>query len=263
MDLNLNPSLGVAYTSRSQVARVVTESWVAEQLYCPACNHEALTPTAPGTKVIDFQCETCEETFQLKSQSHPFGSRVTDAAYGPMMERIKEGTVPTFVFLHYRSDRWLVRDLFFVPRYFLSSSAIEQRRALALTARRAGWVGCNILLSSLPSDARIHVVSDEVALPSQGVRASWNRFSFLDNSNSESRGWMADVLHCVRDLSRDSFSLTDLYAFEGRLAGLHPRNLNVRPKIRQQLQVLRDHGVLEFEGNGRYRVLLQPRPPTE
>jgi Dam-replacing HTH domain len=43
-------------------------------------------------------------------------------------------------------------------------------------------------------------------------------------------------------------------AFEPRLAALYPGNNNVRPKIRQQLQVLRDRGWLEFLGRGRYRV---------
>ncbi len=69
---------------------------------------------------------------------------------------------------------------------------------------------------------------------------------------------MADVLGCVRELRRSVFSLTDVYRFERRLSRLHPRNRNIRPKIRQQLQVLRDHGVLEFLGNGQYRVLLLP-----
>ena len=59
------------------------------------------------------------------------------------------------------------------------------------------------------------------------------------------------------DLSAPTeFSLQDFYkAFEGRLAAIHPENRNVQPKIRQQLQVLRDHGVLQFLGRGRYRVL--------
>ena len=42
--------------------------------------------------------------------------------------------------------------------------------------------------------------------------------------------------------------------FEERLSRLYPGNHNVRPKIRQQLQVLRDRGWLEFVGRGRYRV---------
>jgi len=120
-------------------------------------------------------------------------------------------------------------------------------------------VGCNILLSALPVDARIAAVKEEVPMPSEVVRASWKRFSFLQNANAESRGWTADVLACVRVLRRESFGLAEVYTFEERLAGLHPRNRNIRPKIRQQLQVLRDHGVLEFQGRGRYRVVLLRR----
>ncbi len=45
-----------------------------------------------------------------------------------------------------------------------------------------------------------------------------------------------------------------MYRFEDRLSALYPGNNNVRPKIRQQLQVLRDRGWLEFLGRGRYRV---------
>ena len=36
---------------------------------------------------------------------------------------------------------------------------------------------------------------------------------------------------------------------------LHPENNHVKPKIRQQLQVLRDAGVLEFVSRGKYRVV--------
>lgn len=207
---------------------------------------------------MDFSCDSCDETFQLKSQNHPFGSKVTDAAYGPMIERITGSSAPSFLFLHYQHGRWLVQDLFLVPGFFLSPSAIERRRALGASARRAGWVGCNILLSSLPLDARIPAVQAGTPLPQETVRDSWRRFAFLAGGGAESRGWMADVLVCVRELRQETFTLSDIYSFEGRLASLHPQNRNVRPKVRQQLQVLRDHGVLEFMGRGRYRVLLMP-----
>ncbi len=48
--------------------------------------------------------------------------------------------------------------------------------------------------------------------------------------------------------------LDDVYAFDDHLAHLYPGNNNVRPKIRQQLQVLRDQGFLEFLGHGHYRI---------
>lgn len=49
------------------------------------------------------------------------------------------------------------------------------------------------------------------------------------------------------------FTLSDVYAHEAALAALYPGNHNVRPKIRQQLQVLRDRGWLEFNGRGTYQ----------
>ncbi len=259
MDLNLVPSLASNLVSRSQIAGKITERWVAENLYCPACYSETLEPTKPGTKVVDFRCPECDESFQLKGRSTAFHSRVPDAAYHPMIESIRASTAPNFLFLHYHRPTWRVRDLFAVPRHFFSSSMIEKRPRLPPTARRAGWVGCNILLSALPVDSRIDIVRDEVERPVEAVREAWQAFAFLRNATPESRGWTADVLACIREVRRSEFTLQDIYVFQDRLGRMHKDNRNVRPKIRQQLQVLRDHGVLEFLGRGRYRVLLVPQ----
>ncbi len=131
---------------------------------------------------------------------------------------------------------------------------IEERRPLSENARRGGWVGPNIVLGNLPGDARIHIVEDGVVLPTSDVRGMWRQFLFLREQRVDSRGWLADVLACVRDLDKEVFTLFDVYGFEQRLSDLHPKNKHVRPKIRQQLQVLRDHGIVEFQGRGSYRI---------
>ena len=59
----------------------------------------------------------------------------------------------------------------------------------------------------------------------------------------------------MRGLGKREFSLGEVYAHAEALARLHPQNKNVEPKIRQQLQILRDMGFLEFLGRGRYRAL--------
>jgi type II restriction enzyme len=69
------------------------------------------------------------------------------------------------------------------------------------------------------------------------------------------RGWTLDVLNILRKLNRQELSLSEFYTFEQHLQNLHPSNKNIRAKIRQQLQVLRDMGYLAFEGSGRYSVL--------
>ena len=62
------------------------------------------------------------------------------------------------------------------------------------------------------------------------------------------------AMRCVEGIGRETFGLEDVYAYEARLSAVYPGNANVRPKIRQQLQVLRDQGYIAFVGRGRYRL---------
>ena len=57
------------------------------------------------------------------------------------------------------------------------------------------------------------------------------------------------TLHCNSQChSPGFFTLADVYAHASSLAKLHPNNRHVRDKIRQQLQILRDMGLVEFLG---------------
>ena len=67
--------------------------------------------------------------------------------------------------------------------------------------------------------------------------------------------WEQDVFKCLLKLKNDVFTLNEVYAFENQLGRLHPNNRNVQAKIRQQLQYLRDLGLVEFTGSGVYKKL--------
>jgi type II restriction enzyme len=56
----------------------------------------------------------------------------------------------------------------------------------------------------------------------------------------------------VRELGKTDFTLDEVYVFDKQLQKLHPENKHIHPKIRQQLQILRDKGILEFKGKGKY-----------
>lgn len=68
-------------------------------------------------------------------------------------------------------------------------------------------------------------------------------------------GWTFDVFDCLTRIKGDEFVAGDVYQFEKELSRLHPRNNNVQEKIRQQLQKLRDKGLVEFVKRGHYRKL--------
>ena len=64
-------------------------------------------------------------------------------------------------------------------------------------------------------------------------------------------------MKCVELIGKQEFQLDDVYAFENRLSDLYPNNKHVKQKIRQQLQMLRDRGYLDFMSRGYYRLRSQ------
>ena len=133
-------------------------------------------------------------------------------------------------------------------------SATEKRKPLSATARRAGWVGCNIVLTNIPDVARVPIIVSGITQRPSDVRRQFRHLRPLADLNVEERGWTLDVLTVVRSLGRTQFVLDDVYAKERELGRLHPDNRHVRDKIRQQLQVLRDKGLVEFLERGNYRL---------
>jgi type II restriction enzyme len=242
------------YKSLAQRARVATEAWGASHLFCANCSSPELEPAAANTPVIDYLCPNCESSFQLKSQSRQISSRIVDAAYAPMIRRIAEGQTPNLIVLQYEASAWAVRNLILIPSFAFSRSAIERRPPLTAGARRAGWVGCNIVLANIPADARISIIREGISSPPKTVRQQYAKLRPLARLNAEARGWTLDVLRIVRSFGEREFSLAEVYAREAELTRLHPHNRHVRDKIRQQLQVLRDLGLLDFLTPGHYRL---------
>lgn len=253
MNLECRTELASPYKAASQIARVLSEEWCTRELYCPACESNQLSPSRNNTPAVDFVCPQCEQPFQLKSLKSRLPSKIVDAGYDAMLRCIRADRAPNLLILQYTGE-WFVRNLLLIPRVFFSESVIEKRNPLNIGARRAGWVGCNILLRQIPEDGKIAVVDDGSPVPPERVRGEFSRVRRLAEIPPSLRGWTVDVLNAIRRLGKPRFSLQELYNSELGLRALHPRNQNVRPKIRQQLQVLRDLGLIEFVRPGSYAI---------
>jgi type II restriction enzyme len=248
--LNLPVPLAQGYKSASQRARRLTEGWLSKEGFCPNCSGR-LIPLKANAPTSDFRCSKCRELFQLKSQSRPFGSRLLGAEYQTTLAAARSGRSPSLVLLHYDPHALRVVDLEFIHNSWITESAIVPRPPLRPPARRAGWQGCTLALDRVPAAARIPVISQGKPIPRRTVQSKWGTARKITDSSGSSRSWIADVLSVI-DRLPPQFALADIYQFENQLAKLHPANKNVRPKIRQQLQVARDLGLLRFTGAGRY-----------
>ena len=253
MDLAFNQKLAEHYRSVSQKIRVLSEDWVSRQGYCPSCATSPLQAFGNNQPVADFYCPNCQEQFELKSKKAQLSQIINDGAYATMIERINNANNPNFFFLTY-SAKLSVNNFLIIPKYFFTPSIIVKRPPLAPTARRAGWVGCNIDLRQIPESGKVFLVKNQHIIRPEQVTERFQKTLFLAKQPIESRGWLLDMMQCVEQLP-ESFTLTDAYKFEAVLKARHPNNNNIKAKIRQQLQVLRDQGIIEFVARGRYRKI--------
>ena len=113
------------------------------------------------------------------------------------------------------------------------------------------------IISSIPKEKRKKIsVTDKSLFKDIEEINPEDRFdggteSVISNLTS----WKKDVFECLIKISNDIFTLRQVYAFEKQLNFLHPQNNNIEEKIRQQLQYLRDIGLIEFIKPGVYKKL--------
>lgn len=252
MQLAFDLERAKGYKSKSQIARVLTEAWVKANAYCPHCGQDYLNDFANNRPVADFFCDNCQEQFELKSKKGNTGRKIVDGAYQSMIERISSDKNPNFFFLNY-VETYHVKNFLIIPKHFFTPSIIEKRKPLPPTARRAGWEGCNIIMSSIPDSGKIFYIKNQNVVDKKDVLSQWQKTSFLRQTAHKSKGWLLDILGCLEQIPTQDFQLKDVYAFENHLKRLHPENNFIRDKIRQQLQLLRDKGYVKFISRGRYQ----------
>lgn len=255
MNLKFDLSIALGYKSKSQIARVLTENWVSKNAYCPSCGYQKLADFANNSPVADFHCPNCKAEYELKSKKNSLTLKIVDGAYKTMIERINSQNNPNFFFLNYSEKEFNVKNFLVIPKHYFIDEVIEKRKPLNPTARRAGWIGCNILLQNIPNSGRIFLIEEGKIKSPEDVLKTWKKTEFLSKQKQETRGWTIEILKILDKISTRTFTLEQVYFFEAELQKKFPNNNFVKDKIRQQLQVMRDRGIIEFKGNGKYEKI--------
>ena len=254
MSINLYSTIADGFNSNSQKIRVLTENWVNEYIYCPSCGNN-ISEYKNNKPVADFYCDKCNEDYELKSKKDKMGKNIVDGAYSTMIKRLQSDSNPNFFFLNYDKISLDVTNFIVIPKHFFIPEMIEKRKPLSPTAKRAGWIGCNILLDTIPESGKIFYIKDGQKENKDKILNSWNKTIFLKQStNLQSKSWLLDIIKCIDKLNKNNFNLSDIYQFEKYLKLKHPENNNIQAKIRQQLQLLRDKEYLQFESRGKYKL---------
>lgn len=240
------------YTNTRQTIRVITERWFVENMFCPNCGAEHIIKMPNNSKVADAFCDSCKEIFELKSKQGKTSRIIPDGEYFTAISRLTSNTNPDLFVLNYNKNL-VVSDLTVVPKFFFVPTIIAKRKPLGQNARRAGWTGCNIIFGDIPEQGKIQIIKKGQILERDQIIENYKKSKRLKTNDINSRGWLFDVLMCVNSIKSETFTLQEMYSFASMLQAKHPENHNVEPKIRQQLQYLRDKGYIEFLSPGNYK----------
>lgn len=240
------------YHSHTQIVKKLTEEYIVRNCYCPICG-SSIFKYEENHHCADFYCNICREDYELKSKKNKFGNKIVDGEYNTMIEKINSKKPSNFLFLTYKEN--IVIDLFTIQKFFFTPQIIEKRKPLSETAKRSGWTGCNILYKNLPDSAKIFYIKNSKILNQNSVLKNYKKVSFIAEKPIESKGWLLDVMFCIENLHKDFFNLNDIYKYGDFLKKQHPDNNHIQDKIRQQLQLLRDRGFIEFIDKGKYKLI--------
>ncbi|MDD4520076.1 MAG: DpnI domain-containing protein [Alphaproteobacteria bacterium] len=250
--LQFDLSLMERYKSPSQKVRAMSEDWVQKTVFCPRCGR-FLSSYENNHPVGDFFCKNCLQDFELKSKKNRFGNKISAGEYNTMIRRLKSNQNPDFFFLAYK-EGFFVNDFIFIPKYFFTPDLVEKRPPLKETAKRAGWIGCNLLINKVPKSGQVFYIKNGERIKKEEILRQVQKTLFLKEKKLSLRGWTLDVMKCIDLIDSKEFSLDQIYAFEKNLAQKYPDNHFIKDKIRQQLQYLRDKGYLKFISKGKYKV---------
>ena len=203
MELKFDIEVAKPYLSPSQKIKALTENWVNNQIYCPNCGKTDVDKYPNNRPVADFFCSSCKEDYELKSKKGKMGSKIVDGAYRTMIERLQSTNNPNFFLLNYNVRSLEVSDFFVIPKYFFVPNIIEKRKPLSANADRSGWIGCNILIKSIPETGKIFFVKNGVIETKNKVMSEWKKTLFLkEEQDINSKGWLLDIMRCLDRIGR-------------------------------------------------------------
>jgi len=129
------------YDSGSQQARVWTERWVADWMFCPNCGSPRLNQFPANSPLADFFCPACSDQYEVKAKNgRSFGKSVADGAYATKIARLTSNTNPNLLLLWLRqgcprgSERLCGAEALLRARDHSTPKATEGNRA-------SGWLG--------------------------------------------------------------------------------------------------------------------------
>ena len=147
------------YKSKSKINGELSEDFISKHLRCVYCESQ-LSKERQGTKCLDHICMGCGKRYQTKGVTKSLNAfkkhiregqfRTNGSAYKTRLNSVRNRECD-FICVFYTTKDGITDSLTGIlhgPAYKITEDNVIPCRPLKETARRAGWQGCNLLMSS-------------------------------------------------------------------------------------------------------------------
>ena len=145
------------WKSESRIVGEASEYYVINNVKCVRCNNHNFEKCKINEKSKDLICISCNQKYQIKSKcvtQNQFTNiqckntfKTIGGEYSTTLNNINENI--DYLIILYEKQSYKIINILYIKNENINSHCIIPRKPLSLTAKRAGWQGCNIVFDNI------------------------------------------------------------------------------------------------------------------
>jgi type II restriction enzyme len=145
------------WKSESRIVGEACEYYIKSNIKCVRCNDNNFEKCKTNEQSKDLICISCNQKFQVKAKSatqkqvnhikNKNKFKTIGGEYSTTLKNINE-QIDYFIIL-YEKQTYKIINILYIKNENINSDCIIPRKPLSITAKRAGWQGCNILFDNI------------------------------------------------------------------------------------------------------------------
>ena len=145
------------WKSESRIIGEACENYVKNKIKCIRCNNNNFEKYKTNEKSKDLFCLDCSQKYQIKAKCvtqkqvnniiNKNQFKTIGGQYSTTINNISENI--DYLIILYEKTSYQIKNILYIKNEYINTECIIPRKPLSLTAKRAGWQGCNIIFNNL------------------------------------------------------------------------------------------------------------------
>jgi type II restriction enzyme len=145
------------WKSESKIVGEACEYYIKNNINCVRCNNINYEKCKTNEQSIDLICKSCDQNIQIKAKSttqtqvnnikNTNSFKTIGGEYSTTLKNVDK-RIDYFIIL-YEKQSYRIINILYIKNENINSDCILPRKPLSITAKRAGWQGCNIVFNNI------------------------------------------------------------------------------------------------------------------